>query len=54
MPPVPGRFRYLLYKDVNRHAKLRGPGALAAHPLHLLPKYLGFSGVENSAQPLRP
>ncbi|MBP9184652.1 MAG: (S)-ureidoglycine aminohydrolase [Fuscovulum sp.] len=21
----PGRFRYLLYKDVNRHAKLRGP-----------------------------
>lgn len=22
----PGRFRYLLYKDVNRHAKLRGPG----------------------------
>ncbi len=23
----PGRFRYLLYKDVNRHAKLRGPGA---------------------------
>ncbi|MCU0829558.1 MAG: bifunctional allantoicase/(S)-ureidoglycine aminohydrolase [Tabrizicola sp.] len=25
----PGRFRYLLYKDVNRHAKLRGPGAFA-------------------------
>ena len=23
----PGKFRYLLYKDVNRHAKLRGPGA---------------------------
>jgi (S)-ureidoglycine aminohydrolase len=23
----PGRFRYLLYKDVNRHAKLRGTGA---------------------------
>jgi (S)-ureidoglycine aminohydrolase len=23
----PGPFRYLLYKDVNRHAKLRGPGA---------------------------
>ncbi len=23
----PGRFRYLLYKDVNRHAILRGPGA---------------------------
>ncbi|MFV0492047.1 MAG: bifunctional allantoicase/(S)-ureidoglycine aminohydrolase [Pseudorhodobacter sp.] len=23
----PGRFRYLLYKDVNRHAALRGPGA---------------------------
>jgi (S)-ureidoglycine aminohydrolase len=22
-----GPFRYLLYKDVNRHAKLRGPGA---------------------------
>lgn len=22
----PGRFRYLLYKDVNRHARLRGPG----------------------------
>lgn len=21
-----GRFRYLLYKDVNRHARLRGPG----------------------------
>jgi (S)-ureidoglycine aminohydrolase len=21
----PGRFRYLLYKDVNRHARLRGP-----------------------------
>jgi (S)-ureidoglycine aminohydrolase len=27
MPPAPGRFRYLLYKDVNRHARLRGPGA---------------------------
>ena len=25
----PGPFRYLLYKDVNRHAKLRGPGAFA-------------------------
>ena len=25
----PGRFRYLLYKDVNRHAKLRGPGGFA-------------------------
>jgi (S)-ureidoglycine aminohydrolase len=23
----PTRFRYLLYKDVNRHASLRGPGA---------------------------
>lgn len=23
----PGRFRYLLYKDVNRHVRLRGPGA---------------------------
>lgn len=23
----PGKFRYLLYKDVNRHAKLRGPFA---------------------------
>ena len=23
----PGLFRYLLYKDFNRHAKLRGPGA---------------------------
>lgn len=23
----PGPFRYLLYKDVNRHAMLRGPGA---------------------------
>ena len=22
----PGRFRYLLYKDVNRHARLRAPG----------------------------
>ena len=22
----PGRFRYLLYQDVNRHANLRGPG----------------------------
>ena len=27
----PGPFRYLLYKDVNRHAKLRGPGAFGAH-----------------------
>ncbi len=26
----PGRFRYLLYKDVNRHAQLRGPGAFGA------------------------
>ncbi len=26
----PGRFRYLLYKDVNRHAGLRGPGAFGA------------------------
>lgn len=25
----PGPFRYLLYKDVNRHAKLRGTGAFA-------------------------
>ena len=25
----PGKFRYLLYKDVNRHAKLRAPGAFA-------------------------
>ena len=23
----PGPFRYLLYKDVNRHARLRGPGS---------------------------
>jgi (S)-ureidoglycine aminohydrolase len=27
----PGPFRYLLYKDVNRHAKLRGPGAFGPH-----------------------
>jgi (S)-ureidoglycine aminohydrolase len=26
----PGPFRYLLYKDVNRHAKLRGPGGFGA------------------------
>jgi (S)-ureidoglycine aminohydrolase len=26
----PGPFRYLLYKDVNRHASLRGPGAFGA------------------------
>jgi (S)-ureidoglycine aminohydrolase len=26
----PGPFRYLLYKDVNRHANLRGPGAFGA------------------------
>jgi (S)-ureidoglycine aminohydrolase len=26
----PGPFRYLLYKDVNRHARLRGPGAFGA------------------------
>ena len=26
----PGRFRYLLYKDVNRHARLRGPGAFGS------------------------
>ncbi len=26
----PGPFRYLLYKDVNRHAKLRGPFALSS------------------------
>ncbi|MBW6507072.1 MAG: (S)-ureidoglycine aminohydrolase [Rhodobacteraceae bacterium] len=26
----PGLFRYLLYKDVNRHARLRGPGAFGA------------------------
>lgn len=26
----PGPFRYLLYKDVNRHAGLRGPGAFGA------------------------
>ena len=25
----PGKFRYLLYKDVNRHAKLRGTGGFA-------------------------
>lgn len=25
----PGPFRYLLYKDVNRHARLRGPGGFA-------------------------
>ena len=34
----PGRFRYLLYKDVNRHAKLGGFGdgeraSIAAQPL---------------------
>ncbi|MCA3510545.1 MAG: (S)-ureidoglycine aminohydrolase [Rhodobacter sp.] len=28
----PGPFRYLLYKDVNRHARLRGPGAFAPLP----------------------
>ncbi len=28
----PGPFRYLLYKDMNRHANLRGPGAFGAHP----------------------
>ena len=27
----PGRFRYLLYKDVNRHMALRPAGALAGH-----------------------
>ncbi len=27
----PGPFRYLLYKDVNRHAGLRGPGAFGAY-----------------------
>ncbi len=26
----PGRFRYLLYKDVNRQVRLRGPGAFGA------------------------
>jgi len=26
----PGPFRYLLYKDVNRHVRLRGPGAFGA------------------------
>ena len=26
----PGPFRYLLYKDINRHAGLRGPGAFGA------------------------
>ena len=26
----PGPFRYLLYKDVNRHPKLRGPGGFGA------------------------
>ena len=26
----PGPFRYLLYKDINRHARLRGPGAFGA------------------------
>ena len=26
----PGPFRYLLYKDVNRHAKLRGPGGFGS------------------------
>ena len=26
----PGPFRYLLYKDMNRHARLRGPGAFGA------------------------
>ncbi len=26
----PGPFRYLLYKDINRHAKLRGPGGFGA------------------------
>ena len=28
----PGPFRYLLYKDVNRHAPLRGPGAFGRDP----------------------
>ena len=28
MPAGPGPFRYLLYKDVNRHMSLR-PGALS-------------------------
>ena len=26
----PGPFRYLLYKDVNRHARLRGPGGFGS------------------------
>ena len=26
----PGPFRYLLYKDINRHVKLRGPGAFGS------------------------
>ena len=26
----PGPFRYLLYKDMNRHVRLRGPGAFGA------------------------
>ena len=26
----PGPFRYLLYKDINRHTRLRGPGAFGA------------------------
>ncbi len=26
----PGPFRYLLYKDMNRHARLRGPGGFGA------------------------
>jgi len=28
----PGKFRYLLYKDVNRHAKLGGPWARSGKP----------------------
>jgi (S)-ureidoglycine aminohydrolase len=28
----PGPFRYLLYKDVNRHARLRGPAIAATTP----------------------
>jgi len=27
----PGPFRYLLYKDINRHARLRGPGGFGPH-----------------------
>ena len=36
----PGRFRYLLYKDVNRHAKLRAATACHPHAFFILPPRL--------------